>query len=53
MRGPKARTTKQKSRIQAAGHLKQELQAVKGRNIANKKIEVDFESSNRKTKKAD
>lgn len=44
-RGPKARTTKAKSRIQEAGELEQQLLEVKQRNQSNKSIGLGFEHS--------
>jgi ATP-binding cassette subfamily F protein uup len=49
-RGPKARTTKAKARIQQAGKLLDELADVKSRN-ADAKAAIDFASSGRRTKK--
>ncbi len=50
-RGPKARTTKAKSRIGQAGVLEKELSEVSGRNRENKLTQIDFEASGRRTKK--
>jgi len=50
-RGPKARTTKAQYRIDDAGRLHDELNAVKGRNAQNSKININFTSTNRKSKK--
>ncbi len=50
-RGPKARTTKAQFRIDDAGRLKNDLQDVKGRNAQNKKMDLNFNSTDRKTKK--
>ncbi len=50
-RGPKARTTKAKSRIDQAGALEKELSEVSGRNRANQIAQIDFEASGRRTKK--
>ncbi len=49
-RGPKARTTKSKARISAAGRLKEELADVSSRN-ATATSQIDFVASDRKTKK--
>ncbi len=50
-RGPKARTTKARYRIDAAYSLQDELAQVKGRNRASSNLRIDFESTRRKTKK--
>ncbi len=50
-RGPKARTTKARSRIDAAHDLQKELTHVRARNRAGDVIRVDFDSTGRKTKK--
>lgn len=50
-RGPKARTTKARFRIDEACRLKDELSAVRQRNVHNQEVAIDFESTNRKTKK--
>ncbi|MCK5545236.1 MAG: ABC-F family ATP-binding cassette domain-containing protein [Desulfobulbaceae bacterium] len=50
-RGPKARTTKARFRIDKAYQLKNELQEVCQRNAADKKVTIDFEATGRKTKK--
>jgi ATP-binding cassette subfamily F protein uup len=50
-RGPKARTTKSKSRIQEAGRLLEELDEVKARTSAPDSAGIDFAASGRKTKK--
>ncbi len=49
-RGPKARTTKARYRIEEAGRLMQELDDVKARNNANRQTDIDFTASKRKTK---
>ncbi len=49
-RGPKARTTKSKARIQEAGRLMTELNDVTARTRTGS-VEVDFTASDRKTKK--
>ncbi len=48
-RGPKARTTKAKARIDAAGHMIDELQAVESRR-EQAPAGIDFTSSGRKSK---
>jgi len=50
-RNPKARTTKAKFRIDAAEKLKTELKDVHIRNLENKNIGIDFNATNRRTKK--
>jgi ATP-binding cassette subfamily F protein uup len=50
-RGPKARATKAKYRIDAAGDLAEELEKTKSRNRATGKIRIDFVATGRKTKK--
>ncbi len=50
-RGPKARTTKARSRIEAAGQLQGELDAVRTRNRALGQVGIAFEGTGRKTKK--
>ena len=50
-RGPKARTTKAKSRIDDAERLKQELSAVKTRNDQNKSVQIEFDATSRQTRK--
>ncbi len=50
-RGPKARATKAKYRIDAASKLADELSVVKKRNRAKQEMKVDFTASGRKTKK--
>lgn len=49
-RGPKARSTKSKSRIQAAGQLKEDLQDVKSR-LKEKELNISFSATGRKTRK--
>lgn len=50
-RGPKARTTKAKYRIQEAARLSDELDSVKERNTsANKQAKLDFTATGRRTK---
>ena len=50
-RGPKARSTKAKYRIDEAYKLHDELAQVKTRNRENKTIQFDFNATDRKTKK--
>ncbi|MEM6532786.1 MAG: ABC-F family ATP-binding cassette domain-containing protein [Myxococcota bacterium] len=49
-RGPKARTTKSRARVEAAGALVDELQKSRARSAVSK-VEVDFSSTERKTKR--
>jgi len=50
-RGPKARTTKAKARIQQAGRILEELDEVKARTAVQAPAGIDFVGSGRKTKK--
>lgn len=50
-RGPKARSTKAKYRIDAAHKLIDSVAEVKTRNRANKQVDIDFDATGRKTKK--
>jgi ATP-binding cassette subfamily F protein uup len=50
-RGPKARTTKARFRIEEAGRLQDELGEVRGRNRSVGQVGITFESTQRKTKK--
>ena len=50
-RGPKARTTKAKGRIDAAYELKDELLETRGRNALGVRAGIEFEASERKTRK--
>lgn len=50
-RGPKARSTKARYRIDDARRIKDELQTVRSRNSHNAKLGIDFETTGRKTKK--
>ncbi len=50
-RGPKARTTKAKYRIDEAYRLQDELAQVKNRNRASANVRIDFDATRRKTKK--
>jgi ATP-binding cassette subfamily F protein uup len=50
-RGPKARTTKQKARIDRAGELIEGLSELKYRNAQVRSASIDFSSSERQTKR--
>jgi len=50
-RGPKARATKARYRIDAALQLQQNLKSVQQRNQENKSVQLGFSSTGRKTKK--
>ncbi|HIP39976.1 MAG TPA: ABC transporter ATP-binding protein [Desulfocapsa sulfexigens] len=50
-RGPKARATKARYRIDEAHKLQTHLSEVKNRNRATKQVRIDFDSTGRKTKK--
>jgi ATP-binding cassette subfamily F protein uup len=50
-RGPKARTTKARFRIDKAHDLQNELNAVREMNVANRQVKIDFDATGRKTKK--
>jgi len=50
-RGPKARTTKAKARIQSAGRLMEELDESRARTVATSGAGIDFTASERKTKR--
>jgi len=50
-RGPKARTSKAKYRIDEAHKLQGELAKVKSRNRASGAVQIDFDATGRKTKK--
>ncbi len=50
-RGPKARTTKSRARIDAAGQLQEQLAEVQGRNRSQNTVDIDFAATGRKTKK--
>ncbi len=50
-RGPKARATKARYRIDEAYKLKEHLTEVKNRNRSIKQVRIDFDSTGRKTKK--
>ncbi len=49
--GAKARSTKAKYRIEQAGKLRNELQAVKQRNKETALVDIDFHATGRQTKK--
>lgn len=49
-RGPKARGTKAKYRIDSAHELQDELSAVRGRNAQNRVAQIEFDATGRKTK---
>jgi len=49
-RGPKARTTKAKHRIDQAWRLQDDLSAIKGRNSRDKSVAISFDATRRKTK---
>lgn len=50
-RGPKARTSKARYRIDEAHRLKDELAEVKRRNRSSGKVDIEFKGTGRKTKK--
>lgn len=50
-RGPKARTSKARYRIDEAHKLQDELAQVKTRNRATSSLQIDFDSTRRRTKK--
>ncbi len=50
-RGPKARATKARYRIEEAAKLKEEYISTRARNDAGRKIDIGFDSSGRKTRK--
>jgi ATP-binding cassette subfamily F protein uup len=50
-RGPKARTTKARYRIDKAYQLQEDLETVKGRNAQNRSVDIAFDTTHRKTKK--
>ncbi|MBC8317203.1 MAG: ABC-F family ATP-binding cassette domain-containing protein [Desulfobulbaceae bacterium] len=50
-RGPKARTTKARYRIDEAHRLQSELAQVRGRNRSDQKVRIGFDATGRKTKK--
>jgi ATP-binding cassette subfamily F protein uup len=50
-RGPKARTSKARYRIDKAYKLQEDFEMVKGRNAHNRSIDIVFDTTHRKTKK--
>ena len=50
-RGARARTTKAKGRIEAAGRLMEELEETKIRNDQRRTVEIGFDATGRKTRK--
>jgi len=50
-RGPKARTSKSRYRIEKAHQLQENFEAVKGRNTQNRSVDMAFDTTHRKTKK--
>ncbi len=50
-RGPKARTSKARFRIDAAHRLQDELSEVRSRNRSNSQVRIAFDATGRKTKK--
>ena len=50
-RGPKARTTKQKARIDRAGELIENLSELEYRNAQDRTATIDFSASDRQTKR--
>ncbi|MGA8179325.1 MAG: ABC-F family ATP-binding cassette domain-containing protein [Desulfobacterales bacterium] len=50
-RGPKARTSKARYRIDNAYQLQEDLEMVKGRNAHNRSVDIAFDTTRRKTKK--
>ena len=50
-RGPKARTTKARYRIEEAGRLQEELSEVRSRNRSAGQVGIAFDATQRKTKK--
>jgi len=49
-RGPKARTSKARYRIDKAHQLQETLAAIKGRNAQNRSVDIAFDTTHRKTK---
>jgi ABC transport system ATP-binding/permease protein len=49
-RGPKARTSKAKYRIDKAYQLQEDLETVKGRNAQSRSADIAFDTTHRKTK---
>lgn len=50
-RGAKARTTKQEARKQSLGQLRADMQSVAARARSERRVDLDFEESERKTKR--
>ncbi len=50
-RGPRARATKARYRIDEAGRLQEKLADVRARNRASSQVQIDFEATGRKTRK--
>jgi len=50
-RGPKARTTKARYRVEEAHRLHNELAEIRRRNRAKKTVQLDFDGTDRRTKK--
>jgi ATP-binding cassette subfamily F protein uup len=50
-RGAKARTTKAKGRIEQAGRMMEDLAGLKARNAQSGAVQIDFASTDRKTRK--
>jgi ATP-binding cassette subfamily F protein uup len=50
-RGPKARTTKAKYRIESAQQLQEELSAVRARNSLDRRAQIEFDATGRRTRK--
>ena len=50
-RGPKARTTKARARVEGARQLQGELGDVRSRNRTNRRPQIDFDATYRKSKK--
>jgi ATP-binding cassette subfamily F protein uup len=49
-RGPKARTSKARYRVEKAHQLQENLEAVKSRNAQNMSVDIAFDTTQRKTK---
>jgi ABC transport system ATP-binding/permease protein len=49
-RGPKARTSKARYRVEKAHQLGENLAVVKGRNTQNRSVDIAFDTTHRKTK---
>ena len=49
-RGPKARTSKARYRIEKAHQLRENLETVKSRNTQNRSVDIAFDTTHRKTK---